>query len=315
MNMRFTYGLLLTSLFALIVLTGCDRKDTPTEFDFVELSTPNHFLKYPNPYPSLAAGTYTLVAATVATGISDDFVLMISYDDGSSYTFTGSWTNSGGQNALSADNKRFTITLARAGGITATLKSAADNYLYLLQNDTVLFENDNGSGASNAHISLPKSRIDNAAWSTAYYAAIDPLNERDTLSKWQTKNGFNEGHDVHIIFRDTKDLGYGRDMYARRNANGCMAVFVKNFAVNLVDGLPYNTLNLTAVLMRLSSVISTAIVMALSLCSPSFILLKRILKIRLRMKPDLIKLTWIIAALKPCQGPVFYVMVDQPIRY
>ena len=248
MNTRYGYGIVIALIISLAGIGGCDRKDTPTQFDFVTVGTPNNFLKYPNPYPSLPAGRYTLVAATSAAGVSGNFVLRITYDDGSMQTFTGNWTGSGGQDPSSIENKRFTFNMDKAGGISVSLQSTVDNYLYLLdRSDTILFENNNASATNlNALISLPKSKIDNAAWTAAYYAAIDPLNERDTLSKWKAKNGFGAGEDIHIIFRDTKDLGYGRDMHARRNNNGCMAVFVRNFAVNLIDGLPYNTLNLTA---------------------------------------------------------------------
>lgn len=245
--MQYRYGTWLAATMACILLVGCDRQDTPTEFDFVDISTPDNFLKYPNPYPSLPAGSYTLVAATASAGENDTFTLQVTYDDGSKQLFPGTWTNSGGRDAPSVNNQRFTISLDRAGGLTAGLLSGVDNYLYLLDShDNILFEDDNSNGATNALINLPKSRIDTAAWTQAYYAAIDPMNERTTLSAWMTKNGFDAGEDVHVIFRDTKDLGYGRDMHARRNANGCIAIYVRNFAVNLVDGMPYNTLNLTA---------------------------------------------------------------------
>ena len=245
MMTHYLYRSLLASIL-ITTLVGCNRSDTPTQFDFTSISTPDNFLKYPNPYPSLPAGDYTLVAATANTGVSNNFVLNILYDDGSKQTYTGNWSNSGGQDKSSVENRRFTITLDKAGGLTASLQSTADNYLYLLDSsDNILFENDNDGGGTNATISLPKSRIDNTAWSAAYYKAIDPLNKRTTLAAWKKKNGF-DGGDIHIIFRDTKDLGYGRDMHARRNANGCMAIYVRNFAVNIIDGLPYNTLNLTA---------------------------------------------------------------------
>jgi mono/diheme cytochrome c family protein len=241
---RYMHLLLLLLIAA---ITGCDRNDTPTDFTEITVSTPNHFLKYPNTYPSLPAGDYTLVAATAIAGISTNYILSITFDDGTTQTLTGNWNNSGGQDALSPNNPRHTFTLNRAGGLTAQLQSDTDDYLYLLdRNNAIVSEDDNSAGGTHARISLPTSRIDNEAWSTAYYAAIDPLNERDTLSKWKHKNGFDAGYDYHVIFRDTKDLGYGRSIYARRNANGCIALYVENFSVNLIDGLSYNLLNLAA---------------------------------------------------------------------
>ena len=53
---------------------------------------------------------------------------------------------------------------------------------------------------------------------------------------------------IHVIFRDTIDLGYGRDMYMREhiNENGCpeIAFYVRNFVVAPVPGFDYGPLNL-----------------------------------------------------------------------
>ena len=229
-----------------IILTACDRENTQEIFDTVELSTPNKFLQYPNMYASLPAGSYKAIAATASAGESGNFSLTITYDDQTTTTHTGSWLNSGGQDETSSNNPAFNFTLTKAGGIKLALSSNIDNYLYLLDRNNAIVAEDNDTGTgTNAAINLYKSQIDNDAWATAYYAAIDPGNERDTLSKWKTINGFDQGHDAHVIFRDTKDLGYGRSMFMRQNG-GCVAIYVENFAVNLIDGLPYNTLNLTA---------------------------------------------------------------------
>ncbi|RDH82981.1 MAG: hypothetical protein DIZ80_12010 [endosymbiont of Galathealinum brachiosum] len=249
LHMKTIHTLKFLFLFSLsaIMLGGCDREDTPELFDKVTTSTPNNFLQYPNMQPSLAAGTYTIVAATVNSGSSDSFTLTITKDDGSSTQKISRWISSGGISALSPENPRFDFTLDTAGGINISLESGVDNYLILLdRSENILFEDDNSGTSGNALLNLPESRINNKEWTDAYYAAIDPGNERDTLNKWKTKNGFDQGHDVHVIFRDTKDLGYGRNMFMRRNANGCLAFYVENFLVTLVDGLDYNTLNLTA---------------------------------------------------------------------
>ena len=236
-------------LFLIIALTlnACDRDDTPVEFDTVSVSTPNKFLLYPNTQASLPAGTYTVVAATVNANAADSFTLTITKLNGSKTQEIGRWASSGGKDATSTSNPRYTFTLESAGGIKISLSSGVDNYLYLLnRSSNILFEDDNSGGSNNALLDIPASRINNKQWTEAYYAAIDPNNERNTLNNWKTKNGFDAGYDVHVIFRDTKDLGYGRNMFMRKNDNGCVAIYVENFLVNLVDGLPYNTLNLTA---------------------------------------------------------------------
>ena len=87
-------------------------------------------------------------------------------------------------------------------------------------------------------------------YAQAYYAVIDPGNKRDTLNKFISHHA-NDGSDwIHVIFRDTQDLGYGRDMYMREhiNENGCpeIAFYVRNFVVAPVPGFDYGPLNLEA---------------------------------------------------------------------
>lgn len=85
-------------------------------------------------------------------------------------------------------------------------------------------------------------------WSEAYYYVVDPFNERRTLEAWKQKNGFGGCDDeFNIVFRDSKDLGYGRDMYACQYDIGSSAfpegrfsVFVRNFIVQVADGDPSN---------------------------------------------------------------------------
>lgn len=93
-------------------------------------------------------------------------------------------------------------------------------------------------------------RIEGSAYATAYYQAVDPNGERTTLDAWKQKNGFGSGGDVtHIIFRDAMDLGYGRSMYARKDAGtGNIAIFVENFVVALeaAGSTNYGPLNVEA---------------------------------------------------------------------
>jgi hypothetical protein len=90
--------------------------------------------------------------------------------------------------------------------------------------------------------------INTEAYAAAYYAAVDPMDERTTLADWKTKNEFDAGEDVHVIFRDTKDLGYGRDMYAKSLSNGSVAFYVNNYVVQIEpgDASTYGPLNLDA---------------------------------------------------------------------
>ena len=93
----------------------------------------------------------------------------------------------------------------------------------------------------------------------AYYNSIDPDNTRDTFTKWRIENGFlnPDGSEAdcnpancrstHVKFRDTKDLGYGRNMFLRWDTiTGDVAVYVENFQVDVIPGLPYGPLNFEA---------------------------------------------------------------------
>lgn len=90
-----------------------------------------------------------------------------------------------------------------------------------------------------------------AEYTQAYYHTVDPNDERTSLESWKARNGFDRCDDqVHIIFRDAKDLGYGRDMYACKHNSGDsegnqfdegrFAVFVRNFIVKVFDDDPTN---------------------------------------------------------------------------
>ena len=80
-------------------------------------------------------------------------------------------------------------------------------------------------------------------YADAYYRAIDPNNDKDTIDKWKAQNGFSDstsplaGTEQMAVFRDTKDLGYGRRMTGRRNTSadpkidGSVAFYVENYSV------------------------------------------------------------------------------------
>ncbi len=95
-------------------------------------------------------------------------------------------------------------------------------------------------------------QMNTTAYTEAYYAAIDPTNARDTLTKWKAANGFDtgSGEQILVIFGDQRDLGYGRRMTARRNTDGTLAFFVENYVVQAGAGYTYSPLNLEAAIVR-----------------------------------------------------------------
>jgi len=87
-----------------------------------------------------------------------------------------------------------------------------------------------------------------AAYAQAYYRAIDPNNQKDTLEKWKAANGFGSGTGAeHLaVFRDVRDLGYGRRMTGRKNSDGSIAFMVENYSVTVTPSSGYNGLNVDA---------------------------------------------------------------------
>jgi mono/diheme cytochrome c family protein len=89
-------------------------------------------------------------------------------------------------------------------------------------------------------------------YAEAYYRAIDPNNERDTLAKYKAKNGFETGTGTewNVIFGDQRDLGYGRRMYVRQNPDFTMAFYVENYLIQAGAQYAYSPLNLDAAILR-----------------------------------------------------------------
>lgn len=95
-------------------------------------------------------------------------------------------------------------------------------------------------------------QTDSPEYAAAYYRAIDPTNARDTFAKWKALNGFETGtgNEVQVIFGDRRDLGYGRRMTFRTNADGTAAAYVENYVVQAGPGYSYASANLDAAIQR-----------------------------------------------------------------
>ena len=95
-------------------------------------------------------------------------------------------------------------------------------------------------------------QTDSTAYAEAYYRAIDPLGEKDTLEKWKAANGFDSGsgEQVTVVFGDVRDLGYGRFMTGRRNPDGSIAFLVENYIANPGGAYAYSPLSLNAAVVR-----------------------------------------------------------------
>ena len=92
-------------------------------------------------------------------------------------------------------------------------------------------------------------QVNATAYARAYYEAIDPGNDRDTLAKFKAFNGIGGGAaggviEENVIVGDQRDLGYGRKMTARQNADGSLAFMVENYLAAGYGG--YSPFNLEA---------------------------------------------------------------------
>src|SRR5713101_6401962 len=98
---------------------------------------------------------------------------------------------------------------------------------------------------------------DTDPYAEAYYHAIDPVNVKDTIDRWKTANGFagtsnpRPGTEHLVVFRDVKDLGYGRRMTGRMNSDdGSVAFFVENYDVSSISSGGYSSFNVEAAIAR-----------------------------------------------------------------
>ncbi len=238
------------SILFLFVLTinACDqREDSKRQISKKErvFEEADSFLQFINTQASLGAGEYQLVVATETDNQIGDYSIEVNINGENNLLF-GVWNPSAGLSPDPDMNPVHSIVLDHAGGLTTKTESTVNSYLYLLKNGYLI--------AEGKEIKLPVSQIDSQEYTDAYYRAVDPQGERDTLSAWQRVNGFDNGHDVHVIFRDTKDLGYGRNMYARKNnSTGDISFFVQNYAANLGgDEGQYNFSNVIAAINEMS---------------------------------------------------------------
>ena len=115
-------------------------------------------------------------------------------------------------------------------------------------------------GEPNAFLLFPNPQLqpdgslqtNTPAYAQAYYAAIDPSNSKDTLAKWKAANGFDSGtgRQVTAVFGDSRDLGFGRRMTGRQNADGTIAFYVENYLVRTGRPYGFSPINLEAAIVR-----------------------------------------------------------------
>ena len=227
-------------LASLLLLNACGSRSDDTGI-FIQSDPDNDFLLPPNSHASLGVGDYKVVFENTSFPANPTpYTLTVIYSDGTSARFSGNWTmlNQPIIRVIEVNRPGGIVILLNSGGATATLSLCSAGVPSLLCNagaPTGVIAS--ASSAVNPSIKLARYNIDQVAYAQAYYAAIDPLNERDTLTKWQAKNAFSSC-DYEVRFRD--------HMCAWQNGDD-IAVFVDNFQVTAVPGQNYGPLNLEAV--------------------------------------------------------------------
>lgn len=255
----------ITFLFlSLSLLVSCSNETTYDGFDgTVTTDIPDKFFQFFNQHSKLSAGFYTIVAASSTPGSTDAYTITIEKNNGESeQVITGSWTSSFGTSTTpwdtcSGDPSNFCtdISISDASGVTITLESNSDNVLYLVNNQdtpTIIREQNTTGAGEDEQIIFSPAQIRETAYSEAYYDVVDNNNNRNTLQGYIALHGFDGTDEVHVTFRDTKDLGYGRDMYMRSyHSDDCggqqvTAFYVRNFKVDVIKGVSYGIANLDA---------------------------------------------------------------------
>jgi len=241
---RFKLFAVIISFF--VLLSSCSREDGAVVDGTTPLNEPDNFAAFLNPIAGLASGAYTVTAITDTAGEVGDFVLTVTFDNGTQQVFKGSWT-------ATVSEVAFNFLMQQAGGLTIILESEVENNLKLVNENGYQISAVGALAAGNTVLTLLSSGVDSAAYGKAYYAAIDPTNAKDTLEKFKVENGFYEaladGRVIEPRFRDVKDLGYGRGMRAWTSTDGSLYFFAENFQVRSIPGQEYTSLNLDALLL------------------------------------------------------------------
>lgn len=234
---------LFLSIF-LWLLVGCTPLPESRTTEEIELSSsPDDFLKTLNQFAPFAAGNYSLVITTDAiisgaVSIGVQSALDADQWDTTLTSYNVSVTND-------VDAASFDFSVSAAGGLILDIQAPEGSKINLLKDESLIYMwQVDISGET--YVDFPSQGTSSLEYALAYYAAVDPDDDRTTLAAWKTLNGFDAGYDTNVLFRDARDLGYGREMYGRKNGDGSIAIFVNNYQVQVGedDSGGYGPLNI-----------------------------------------------------------------------
>jgi len=213
--------------------TGIDRF-TYTVSDGTALATGQVQIDVNAQPVAVSDAVYTYVNTTANTGnvlsndrdTNGDTLTIISSDVSStqagkvSYNGDGTFTYQPANGFEGNDSFDYIISDGRGGAATATVFIAVTQPLLRDDNRFLAFLN-------------PSSPLfkENSTSARAYYAAVDPINQRTTLNEWRNLSGFNIGADAFAIYINNNDLGFARRMYIRTDPiTGVVASYVENYS-------------------------------------------------------------------------------------
>lgn len=236
----------------MIFLTACEDRGSLVESEFsLPEDVANSYLTFLNPQQELSSDVYQLVivpsnAITEPSEIASYQFTLNSATGATINSDQGQWQQGSILDKSNTIN-RHSIDLSEQAVNHIQIECSIACELFLIKDD-YLYRQQQADEDFKIHLQIESNQLNTLNYAQQYYKAVDPNDERTTLADWKQKNGFDQGYDQHVIFRDSKDLGYGRDMYVRKNVDGSLAFFVNNFVVSVGEGDPanYGPLNLLA---------------------------------------------------------------------
>lgn len=182
--------------------------------------------------PPLAEGdvifTYPNIQATSGDIVANDFD-----GDGDLLTITtfDSISKAGGK-VTTIDTRRFTYTPPPGfiGNDSFTYK-VADGLGGIAAATVAITVQPHRLRDENRFLQFINAAPGNMETATAYYRAVDPLNQRTTIEAWRRLNGFTDDSNIiTAVYYNSLDLGFGRRMHVRTDRRTqTVAAYVENY--------------------------------------------------------------------------------------
>ena len=225
-------------VLCILLLSACgeDAVAPETERRFPPIAS-NKFLTFVNTQASLPAGIYEVKIEHEEATTSFPYEMRVQLEFSKSthiepITLGGDW--------IPGQQRVHQLLMPMSGGLDINFNGIENARVVLTRNEQQMAPDTVADSSGQAQLYLPASKISSEQYTNAYYEAVDPGGKRKTLRGWQDANGFGNGDETYVVFRDSKDLGYGRSMFVRKRDDGGVAVYVDNYVVQLGGKSPAN---------------------------------------------------------------------------